>query len=604
MKLWNRLEIVVLAPIVVSLLLIGVGLFLLLSNSVSNFARQSIAENLNVLALAAQKEADSEIDQCNLRGVDCLHGAEKAVHQTAVFEYYEDFAREHGVGLIVAADGLAKFTAGVEGMDVQALLRSPPIDDSSQLNPSGEKAAFVQSINFAPWDWRIVLVKQATAFESLMTEMRAIYLGAGVLLLLITLTFVFWLRHILVRPIDRIVRDLDAGRIPEYKGIQELEYLSNHISDAMAPLKAKELQLETTLQNVSEAVTVFDADLRLIAWNDSYARIYRTPRELLMRPGVTFADIARYYIERGDYGDCDPEVRLSEMVDRVRKLKNMEVRRLDVDRKDGTSLEIRRAPLPGGGFVSTYTNVTDRKQATKLQIANQAKSQFLQNMSHDLRKPVTAIIEDAQLLLDAAGESISTSQRYNLESIRINANHLLSMVDGLLEISRIEAGQIDVKPEAFEIGVVIAQTRRVIDPLAKKKGLVVEIDFVDELEVITDIRLLSRILINLASNAVEYTHEGTIAIATQSLNGELVIRVTDTGVGIPEDKLDLIFEKFQRVESTAGVTKAGMGLGLGLAICREFVHLLGGKITVESTLGKGTVFTIIMPMKYDLQEKT
>ena len=256
--------------------------------------------------------------------------------------------------------------------------------------------------------------------------------------------------------------------------------------------------------------------------------------------------------------------------------------------------------MPDGGFVTTYTDITDRKEAARLEVASEAKSQFLQNMSHDLRKPITAIIEDVRLLLDRTEDGLPEHQRRNLENVQVSSNHLLGMVDELLEMSRIEAGQIEVKPEEVAVETIVGQGLRVIDPVAKVKGVRVKMEVEDGLRVVTDPRLLSRILMNLAGNAAEYTDEGLISICARRREEYLEISVSDTGVGIPTDKLAIIFEKFQQIEPAAGIMKPGMGLGLGLAISREFAHLLGGRILVESTLGRGSVFTVSIPI--DLSE--
>jgi hypothetical protein len=450
----------------------------------------------------------------------------------------------------------------------------------------------VRPIAFTPWNWRLILVKDAKAFEALVAEVRIIYVGSALALLLITLVLVVWLRQALVRPIYGIARDFGEGRAPEYKGIKELEFLSSSIGGMMGSLKAKTLHLETTLQSMSDGIAVFDADMRLVAWNEQYVRLYRYPREL-MRPGVGFADIMRYNVDRGDYGPGDPETKLAEIVERARKL---DPPRFEIDRSDGTSTEMRRAPMPDGGFVTTYTDITDRKQAARLEIASEAKSQFLENMSHDLRKPITAIIEDVRLLLDSSGDDFSENQRRNMENVQVSSNHLLGMVDELLEMSRIEAGQVEVKPEEVAVETIVGQGLRVIEPVAKAKGLSVETEVEDGLKALTDPRLLSRILMNLAGNAAEYTDEGSISVRARRQGGNLEISVSDTGVGIPEEKLEAIFEKFQQIEPTAGVMKPGMGLGLGLAISREFAHLLGGEIVVESAPGRGSMFTVSVPI--------
>jgi signal transduction histidine kinase len=282
----------------------------------------------------------------------------------------------------------------------------------------------------------------------------------------------------------------------------------------------------------------------------------------------------------------------------VERARTLNPPRFEIDRADGTSVEVRRAPMPDGGFVTTYTDITFRKQSARLEAANEAKSSFLENMSHDLRKPIAAVIEDCRLLLAERGSGLYRSEKAVIENVIGNARHLLGMVDELLEMARIEAGQIEVKPRAISLTATVAQALRVTEPAAKAKGLRLTAETETEFEAHTDGRLLSRILMNLIGNAVEYTDAGAISVTSRRRGSDLEIRVVDTGNGIPKDKLERIFDKFQRVESTAGITRPGIGLGLGLAISREFARLLGGDIRVASELGKGSTFTLTIPLQY------
>jgi signal transduction histidine kinase len=172
------------------------------------------------------------------------------------------------------------------------------------------------------------------------------------------------------------------------------------------------------------------------------------------------------------------------------------------------------------------------------------------------------------------------------------------MVDELLEMARIEARQIEVRPKLFTVSSVLSQVLRVVEPSASAKGLRCLVRVDHDLEVRGDSRLFARIVMNLLSNAVEYTETGSISVTSRRSGEDVLVEIADTGSGIPPDKLGLIFEKFQRLQPTAGVTRAGMGLGLGLAISREFAHLLGGDIAVESTVGKGSTFTLRIPLVY------
>ena len=632
----NRLGALVPAPLIVFIiffLLAGVGLFLLLSHSLDNSARRNIEQNLHALALTAYSKANNEIDRCTVTGLDCLRGTQKTIHQRAVFKFYEDFARTHEIGLIVEDQGLIKFTAGIEEADAQVVSQSSGGDGQHLLQAPGAGVFHRHTIQFEPWAWRVSLLKNTSAVANPMSAMGIIYFGIWGILSMVTLAFLLWLRQTILGPVHRIANDFAADRTPKYQGISELEYLVGKINSAMNVLREKTLYLETMLQSMSDGIAVFDADRRLVVWNKRYIELYRYPPELI-QSGVNLVDLIRYSINRGDYGPVDARMKLDELLKRTRMMAppdfdvdpNTEAQyarmpdgsfartytdvtyrewgqttnpsRFDMDHANSASMEVRRTPMPNGGFVTTHTDITDRKEAIRLEIANNAKSQFLQNISHDLRKPIAAIIEDTGLLLEATDEAAFASRRGNLNRVSISSRYLLNMVDKVLEMSRIEAGQVEVNLRHLDIQPIIVQAKGVIDARARAKGLQIRLDTTDKLQGTTDPLLLLRTLINLVSNAVDYTIKGGIAIRAQQSGGTLKISVADTGIGIAEDKLAIIFEKFQRAKPAGAAGGPAMGLGLGLTISRELTHLLRGTITVASTLGKGSVFTVSIPIRH------
>lgn len=288
------------------------------------------------------------------------------------------------------------------------------------------------------------------------------------------------------------------------------------------------------------------------------------------------------------------------MVERARRL---DPPRFEIDHANGTSVEVRRAPMPDGGFVTTYADITDRRRAERqtlarreAEAANAAKSHFLRNMSHDLRKPVNAIIEFNHLVLERAREVLPDRHRRNLEHVDVTSRHLLDMVDELLEMARIEAGQIEVRPELVPLAPIIERCAMTIRPLVEAKGLEFTYDVEADLRVTTDPRLMSRVVLNLCDNAAQYTPSGHIRVHAGQVGDVVEVQVIDTGVGIAAESIAQVFQTFERGEQTAGLTKAGVGLGLGLSISREFARLLGGDISVSSHPGHGSTFTLSIPI--------
>jgi signal transduction histidine kinase len=225
----------------------------------------------------------------------------------------------------------------------------------------------------------------------------------------------------------------------------------------------------------------------------------------------------------------------------------------------------------------------------QVQQATQRKSQFLSRMSHDLRTPMNAIIGYTRILLRKTKDALDERQYRNLENIQLSADHLLSLINDILDLSRIEAGRIDLKPEPVDLKQLVARCAASVESLLKP-GVELKQDLAELTPLHTDPDRLSRVLMNLLSNAVKFTQQGSITVSVKPVDGQVELSVADTGVGIPAEDLPYIFEEFRQSGRRGEGEKQGSGLGL--AIARKSVELLGGSIAVESELGKGTRFTL------------
>jgi signal transduction histidine kinase len=229
--------------------------------------------------------------------------------------------------------------------------------------------------------------------------------------------------------------------------------------------------------------------------------------------------------------------------------------------------------------------------------ATQAKSQFLANMSHELRTPMNAIMGFTRLVMRRSKDDLQTKQYENLEKILISSEHLLTLINDILDLSKIEAGQIEIHPADFSLESLVDACLRTLEPLVESNRVRLVKEIEPDLPMLfTDEDKLKQILINLLSNAVKFTEKGTITLASRSRNGTIVIEATDSGIGIAEEALDQIFEEFQQVDSST--TRRHGGTGLGLAITRHLSGLLGGDITVQSRVGVGSTFTVTVPQRY------
>ena len=238
------------------------------------------------------------------------------------------------------------------------------------------------------------------------------------------------------------------------------------------------------------------------------------------------------------------------------------------------------------------------ERANELERANQYKSQFLANMSHELRTPLNSSLILAKLLADNKSGNLTPEQVRFAQTISSAGNDLLTLINDILDLSRIEAGKIDITPESINVARSIDTLLRSVEPMARQKGLALkwEIEPGTPERIDTDAQRLGQIIKNLLSNALKFTERGEIRLRVFAIEDGIGFAVRDTGIGIAPDQLDLIFEAFQQADGSTH-RKYG-GTGLGLSISRDLARLLGGDLTVQSTVGEGSVFTLVLPRVY------
>jgi signal transduction histidine kinase len=217
-------------------------------------------------------------------------------------------------------------------------------------------------------------------------------------------------------------------------------------------------------------------------------------------------------------------------------------------------------------------------------------------MSHELRTPLNSIIGFTGILLQGLVGQLNEEQKKQLGMVRTSANHLLALIDDVLDISKIEAGQLQVDHEPFDLPASIKKVEQTVRPLAEKKGLDLTIDVASDVGIIeSDIRRVEQVLLNLLSNAIKFTERGRVTVTSSAGPGTVITRVTDTGIGIQNEDIDRIFKPFLQIDS--GITRKYEGTGLGLSICKKLVQLLGGDIWVESVWQEGSTFSFSLPVK-------
>jgi CheY-like chemotaxis protein/CHASE3 domain sensor protein len=239
-------------------------------------------------------------------------------------------------------------------------------------------------------------------------------------------------------------------------------------------------------------------------------------------------------------------------------------------------------------------------KARELEQASRYKSDFLANMSHELRTPLNSSLILAKLLGDNPEGNLTEEQVKFAQTIQSSGNDLLALINDILDLSKIEAGQMDIRAESLSLARLVKDMQRTFDPVAAQKGLTFKTkiakDLPDNIE--TDRQRLEQVLKNLLSNAFKFTESGSVELAlSKDADGEIVMAVTDTGIGISGDHQAAIFEAFRQADGT--ISRKYGGTGLGLSISRELTRLLGGAIALKSTPGKGSTFALTLPLAYD-----
>jgi signal transduction histidine kinase len=241
------------------------------------------------------------------------------------------------------------------------------------------------------------------------------------------------------------------------------------------------------------------------------------------------------------------------------------------------------------------------KTVEDLEIASQHKSQFVANMSHELRTPLAAILGYTELIQEGFYGPVPDKALASLTRIRSNGQHLLGLINTVLDIAKIESGQFALNMSEYAIDSVVETVRAATESLAQTKKLALKTTVARSLPIgLGDEQRLTQVLLNLVGNAIKFTDAGEVRVAATATNSHFTVTVADTGPGIPQAHQARIFEEFHQVDSSN--TKAKGGTGLGLAIAKQILDMHGGRIWVESTLGKGSTFQMELPIRAEFRK--
>jgi len=398
---------------------------------------------------------------------------------------------------------------------------------------------------------------------------------------------------------------------PSTKGAVKL------LDDASIAIQYNRDLLQTALNQVRQGIGVFDRDLRLICWNRQFRDLLGLPAEY-GQVGTTLDAILRFNAERGEHGPGPVEAIVA---DRLEKLVIVQETFQEKLASNGTVFEVRISPMPDGGIVTTYTDITERVLAEEAlaranetlerrvrerteelthvnerlveatreaEEANLGKTRFLAAAGHDILQPLNAARLYSSVLVDKLKASEDGDLVRNVESALESVEDIIGAV---LDISRLDTGALKPEPTVFRLDELLRGLALDFQPVAQEKGLELRI-VPTSVSVRTDRRLLRRLLQNLVSNALKYTQKGKVLVGCRRRGNRILVEVYDTGMGIPKSKQKAIFHEFHRLDDGMRVAK---GLGLGLSIVERISHVLDHPVDLRSEANKGSCFSVELP---------
>lgn len=382
--------------------------------------------------------------------------------------------------------------------------------------------------------------------------------------------------------------------------LERLQLAAAHLQRGELRLKRQNALLQSTLENIGEGLSVFDSQGRLIAWNLRFCELLDLPTDLAI--GATLHDILMHQAARGDFGGDDPETEVA--------------RRLDLFYRDvpttkervmppGRTLQIRRRAMPNGAVISIYSDVTEIKASerrliearSQAEAANRAKGDFLANMSHELRTPLNAIIGFSEVISNELFGPIANEKYLEyIKDIHTSSLHLLSIINDVLDMSKIEAGKVELAKEVVQIQNVISEVMRMVHERARSRDIELTAQLSDEnVEIWADERSMKQIFLNLLSNAIKFSNEGgRIYVRIIADRSDIaLLEIEDHGIGMSAEEQERALQPFGQAKPVT--TRNYGGTGLGLPITKGLVEAHGGTLTIDSRAGYGTLVRIVLP---------
>lgn len=357
------------------------------------------------------------------------------------------------------------------------------------------------------------------------------------------------------------------------------------------------------IESLQEGCALYDADDRMVLCNEKFVQYVGDPERAV--PGATFLTLVNTIVERGTVNleGMTAEAWVAERIARRVHMRRTGLKTSAVYRFGEAWVQVDEQPTHEGGTIVIYTDISEARRRERdlerasadAEQASQVKSEFLANMSHELRTPLNAIIGYSQMLAEDAEDEGNSALVADLKKIEGAGNHLLALINDVLDLSKIEAGKMEVFIEPFDLAALVEDVRLMVEPLAARNGNKLVVSCPPHIGPIqSDMTKVKQALLNLLSNACKFTRDGDVGLEVSRDEARVTLRVRDSGIGMTPAQLGRLFQAFTQADSST--TRKYGGTGLGLVITRSFVRILGGDVTVESQPGVGSTFSISLPV--------
>ncbi|MAO92903.1 MAG: hypothetical protein CMM81_15365 [Rhodospirillales bacterium] len=373
-------------------------------------------------------------------------------------------------------------------------------------------------------------------------------------------------------------------------------------------LTEKSRQLATVLQNIPDGISVLDHTLRVVAFNSRFLDLMGFP-QAQFNQGDPLEKFIRFNALRGEYGDVDVE---SFVASEMAKVEKFEAYALTRTRPNGTVVSINSNPLPDGGMVTLYSDITEqRKERRELELAktsaehaSASKTQFLSHMSHELRTPLNSIIGFSEVITsELYGEMKHPRYLEYVHDIKRSGEHLLQLINDILDLSKIDAGHVELYEKSVCLKTLLDECIRMVGGENGRSKVRISLQTKESPNHLwADDRLIKQVFLNLLSNAVKYNVKGGRVVIATGCNpqGGVCVTVSDTGIGIAQSDIKKVMEPFGQARSDAYRTHEGTGLGLSLS--KQLTELHGGTLTLTSKEGVGTKVTVNFPPERTMRD--